>query len=92
MNAEKRQIVAVSQGTAILDYNNLIIPTLEALENIDNVFVVAALGGKGAVLPDAVDVPQNARIADWISFDDLLPLSDVFITNGGYGGVQNSLT
>ena len=91
INSEKRRIIAVSQGTVSHKYNHLIIPALEAFEDREDFLVVVALGKKGAVLPEGTVVPGNARVADWIPFDDLLPLSDVFITNGGYGGFQNSL-
>ena len=91
LNPENRFVVAVSQGTVALDYNHLIIPTLEALKERDDILVVAALGRKGATLPGAIVNSHNARIADWIPFDELLSLSDVFVTNGGYGGFQNAL-
>lgn len=91
LNSEKRRIVAVSQGTVSFDYSHLNIPTLEALKNRDDIFVVVALGKKGATLPEATIIPDNARVADWIPYDKMLPLSDVFVTNGGYGGFQNSL-
>ncbi|KAF8859047.1 UDP-Glycosyltransferase/glycogen phosphorylase [Acephala macrosclerotiorum] len=74
----KKRIVAVSQGTLdIDDYNKVIIPTLEGLKDLPNVIVVAALGKKGAILPEDYS---------------LLPLSDVFVTNGGYGGLNHALS
>jgi UDP:flavonoid glycosyltransferase YjiC (YdhE family) len=30
-------------------------------------------------------------VADWIPFDSLLPLCDIFVTNGGYGSFQNAV-
>jgi UDP:flavonoid glycosyltransferase YjiC (YdhE family) len=36
-------------------------------------------------------VPANARVAEFIPFDDLLPHIDVLVSNGGYGGVQQTL-
>lgn len=85
------RIVAVSQGTVALKPENLILPTLEALKDQEDILVVVALGKRGAVLPAEYSVPKNARVADWIPFDDLLPVSDVFVTNGGYGSFQNAL-
>lgn len=90
-NEHKRQIVAVSQGTMAINYHDLIISTLDALKTFDNLLVIVALGKKGATLPSSTVLPANARVADWIPFDDLLPLSDVFVTNGGYGSFQNAL-
>lgn len=36
-------------------------------------------------------VPANARVADRLDFDDLLPHVDLMITNGGWGGVLEAL-
>ena len=87
----KHQIVAVSQGTVIRNYNDLIIPTLEALGGSNDLLVVVALGKHGATLPTTAFIPENARVADWIPFDQLLSVSDIFVTNGGYGSFQNAL-
>ncbi|MFK3979000.1 glycosyltransferase [Micromonospora sp. NPDC050397] len=38
------------------------------------------------------DVPANARVAEFIPFDQLLPYTDVMVSNGGYGGVQQALS
>jgi len=89
VNVAKKRIVGVSQGTANVTFSKLIIPTMEALANADDVLVVVALGRKGAALPEGTVIPANARVADYIPFDDLLPFTDVFVTNGGYGGYQH---
>ncbi|KUJ07109.1 UDP-Glycosyltransferase/glycogen phosphorylase [Mollisia scopiformis] len=89
----KDKIVVVSQGTLLsLDFTQLIIPTLEGLKDLPGIIVVAALGRKGATLPEDYVVPSNARIGDFIPFDELFPLSDVFVTNGGYGGLNHALS
>ena len=92
VNAAKKRIVGVSQGTANVIFSNLIIPTMEALADLDDVLVVVALGREGVVLPEGTGVPENARVADYIPFDDLLPFADVFVTNGGYGGFQHCVS
>lgn len=80
-------VVVVTQGTvANEDFSSLIEPTLAALADLP-VLVVAATGRAGEVR----DVPANARIAEFIPFDDLLPHVDVLVTNGGFGAVQQSL-
>jgi len=86
-----KKIVAVSQGTVQLDYADLIIPTLQALASHPDIIVVAALGSKGATLPEGTVIPENARVADYIPFDELLPHCAVFVTNGGYGAVQHAI-
>jgi UDP:flavonoid glycosyltransferase YjiC (YdhE family) len=89
----KKDIIAVSQGTLLVnDFGHLIIPTLEALKDLPNIIVVAALGRKGATLPSGTPVPANARICDFIPFDELFPHCSVFVTNGGYGGLQHALS
>ena len=35
--------------------------------------------------------PANARAAEYLPYDELLPKIDVYVTNGGYGGVQYAL-
>ncbi|RDW79643.1 hypothetical protein BP6252_04281 [Coleophoma cylindrospora] len=91
-NPNKKRIVFVSQGTVQRDYTDLIIPTMEALKDEQDVLVVVALGKKGAKLPENHVAPENARIADFIPFDEVLPHSDVFVTNGGYGGFQHGVS
>ncbi|TDK25757.1 glycosyltransferase [Arthrobacter crusticola] len=83
-----RPVIHVTQGTIDnKDPGRLILPTLRALARLD-VLVVATTGG--APLPPG-DVPPNARVADFLPHEHLLPLVDVMITNGGYGGTQRAL-
>jgi UDP:flavonoid glycosyltransferase YjiC (YdhE family) len=85
--ASAPRVVVVSQGTAAnIDFTELVQPTLDALADLD-VLVVATLG-RAAELER---VPANARVAEFIPFDDLLPHTDVLVSNGGYGGVQQAL-
>jgi UDP:flavonoid glycosyltransferase YjiC (YdhE family) len=91
-NKEKKDIVFVCQGTVALNYQDLTIPTLEALEDRKNTLVVVALGKKGAVLPEDTHIPENARVADFIPYDEVLPHSAVFVTNGGYGAFQHGIS
>ena len=83
-----RPVIHVTQGTIDnKDPGRLILPTLRAVADLD-VLVVATTGG--APLPPG-DVPPNARVADFLPHEHLLPLVDVMITNGGYGGTQRAL-
>ncbi|RYP45040.1 hypothetical protein DL768_008555 [Monosporascus sp. mg162] len=90
-NPAKKDIVFVCQGTVRMDWNAIVIPTMEALKDRPNTLVVVALGKRGAALDPKTHVPENARVADYIPFDDILPLSSVLVHNGGYGGVRASL-
>jgi len=84
-----RPVVHVSQGTiANEDPSELILPTLRALAD-RNVLVVVTTGGASIAALGAL--PRNARAAEFISYDDLMPRVDVFVTNGGYGGLHYAL-
>jgi UDP:flavonoid glycosyltransferase YjiC (YdhE family) len=84
------RVVHVTQGTiANRDFSQLVLPTLEALRDSE-VLVVASTGGR-AVGDLASDLPANARVAEYLPYDQLLPKVDVMVTNGGYGGVQQAL-
>lgn len=84
-----RPVVHVTQGTiANRDYRQIIAPTLEALADED-VLVVVSTGGRP--LETLPPLPANARAATYLPYDQLLPRTDVYVTNGGYGGVQYAL-
>ncbi|MDR5700264.1 glycosyltransferase [Agromyces aerolatus] len=85
----RRPVVHVTQGTIDNhDYGRLVRPTLEALADRE-VTVVVTAGGRPVEAVGAV--PANARVERYLSYDELLPRTDVFITNGGFGGVQAAL-
>jgi UDP:flavonoid glycosyltransferase YjiC (YdhE family) len=84
-----RPVIHVTQGTvANKDYAEVIEPALEALADEDVLIAVTTGGRPLDTLPA---LPANARAAEYLPYDDLLPRTDVFVTNGGYGGVQYAL-
>ncbi|PRY35668.1 nucleotide disphospho-sugar-binding domain-containing protein [Umezawaea tangerina] len=84
-----RPVVVVTQGTlANRDLSDLVEPALLGLADLD-VTVVAALGREVEAL--SIPVPANARVAEFIPFDRLLPKADVYVTNGGFGGTQQAI-
>jgi MGT family glycosyltransferase len=84
-----RPVIHVTQGTfANTDYAQVIAPTLAALGGED-VLVVVATGGRP--LDTLPRLPANARAATYLPYDELLPRTAVYVTNGGYGGVQYAL-
>ncbi|KAG8673499.1 hypothetical protein FPOAC2_06943 [Fusarium poae] len=87
-----RRIVAVTQGTIAQDASNLIVPTIEALSDRDDLLVVAILGRKGAALPKDMAIPSNTRAIDHLPYDVLLPYASVFVMNAGYGGFLHGVT
>ena len=87
--AASRPVIHVTQGTiANRDYRQIIAPTLHALAGED-VFLAVATGGRP--LDTLPPLPRNAWAAPYLPYDELLPRTDVFVTNGGYGGVQYAL-
>ncbi|WP_194397180.1 glycosyltransferase [Microbacterium atlanticum] len=85
-----RTVVHVTQGTQNIDPADLIRPALEALAH-RNLLVVVSTGVRGRdELPFAV--PGNARVAGFLPYDELLPRTDVVITNGGWGGTLAALS
>lgn len=84
---QARPVVLVTQGTLATDPRELIWPTLQALAS-ENVLVIAA-GVQATALPGPL--PAHARAAAFVPFSLLLPYVDVYVTNGGYGGVQQAL-
>ena len=85
-----RPVVHVTQGTvANRDFDDLVRPTMEGLAQ-DDVLVVVTTGGR-PVDSLAGPLPDNVRVASYLPYDELLPKTDVLVTNGGYGGVQFAL-
>ncbi len=87
-----RKVVLVTQGTvANHDFSLLIGPALKALEDEDDLLVVVTTGGRPvSAIPGPI--PANARIATYLPFEWMLPRTDVFVTNGGYGSVNQALS
>ncbi len=87
-----RKVVLITQGTvANHNFGLLIGPTLAALANEPDLLVVATAGGRPI---DAIPgpIPGNARLASYLPFDWVLPKVDVFVTNGGYGSVNQAMS
>jgi hypothetical protein len=84
--ADGRRIVLVTHGTVTTDPADLIAASLQALEHEDILVVVA-----GADATSLGAVPANARVARFIPFDVLVPLTDVYVTNGRFGGVMTAI-
>ncbi|MBO0677796.1 glycosyltransferase family 1 protein [Mycolicibacterium sp. S2-37] len=84
-----RPVIHVTQGTvANTDYRQAIAPTLQAFAD-DDVLVVVTTGGRP--LDTLPPLPANARAAAYLPYDELLPRTAVYVTNGGFGGVQYAL-
>lgn len=82
--------ILVTQGTVETDVEKIIVPTLEAFKNSDSLVVVTTGGSKTEELRARYPYP-NILIEDFIPFTDIMPTCDVYVTNGGYGGVLLSI-
>ncbi len=86
---KSRRVVHVTQGTAAnADLSTLIRPTIDALADTD-LLVVVTTGGEPVERLGVL--PSNVRAAEFIPHTALFAHVDVFVTNGGYGGVTNAL-
>jgi UDP:flavonoid glycosyltransferase YjiC (YdhE family) len=90
-----RPVVHVTQGTMDnIDLGRLLVPALRGLGDED-ILVVASTGGRpvSALLEWlGGPLPSNARVEPFLPYEQLLPHTDVMITNGGFGGVQRALS
>ncbi|KAI1344214.1 glycosyltransferase family 1 protein [Xylariaceae sp. FL0016] len=82
---DRKKVVAVSQGTIATDYSEVLIPAMTGLAGRSDVMQIVILGVRGASLPADTQVPKNAKVVDYVPYDALLPFTDVFVTNGGFG-------
>lgn len=85
-----KKVILVTQGTIEKDPRKLIVPTLEAYKDTDYL-VVATTGGSGTAALREKYPHSNLIIEDFIPFADVLPFTDVYVSNGGYGGVMLSI-
>ncbi|MGY3616077.1 glycosyltransferase [Bradyrhizobium sp. USDA 10063] len=87
-----RKVVLVTQGTvANHDFGLLVAPTLAALADEPDLLVVVTTGGRPVDTIPGV-IPSNARVASYLPFEWILRKADVFVTNGGYGSVNQAMS
>ncbi|WP_343207714.1 nucleotide disphospho-sugar-binding domain-containing protein [Bradyrhizobium sp. Ai1a-2] len=87
-----RKVVLVTQGTLTNnDFSELVLPTVQALANEPDVLVMVTTGGRSI---DALSgtLPGNVRVAQYLPFEWALSKADAFVTNGGYGSVNQALS
>lgn len=83
-----KKLVVVSQGTLNINVTDLILPTCEALADMD-VLVVAVIHQLDRV--KGFQQPPNVRVAKYLPFNELFKHTDVLVSNAGYGTVQQAL-
>lgn len=90
MLADPRPVIHVTQGTLDNhDFTQLVGPALEALADSPVQIVVTTGGAPAHEL--ARIAPVNARIAEYLDYEELLPRTALMVTNGGFGGVMTAL-
>jgi UDP:flavonoid glycosyltransferase YjiC (YdhE family) len=80
------KVILVTQGTVEKDPEKIIVPALEAFQHTKHLVIATTGGSKTAELRERYTA-DNIIIEDFIPFDDVMPYADVYVTNGGYGGV-----
>jgi UDP:flavonoid glycosyltransferase YjiC (YdhE family) len=84
-----RPVVFVAQGViANRDQGQLLGPAIEAFEREEIEFVVTQ-GGRPNHLPAN---RRGVHVETYLPYEMILPKTDVFLTNGGFNGVQQALT
>jgi MGT family glycosyltransferase len=89
--ASGRPVVLVTQGTVATDPANLVAPAVEGLAGHDALVIATAVGFDADEVYPPGERPANVRLTPFVPFTELLPLTDLVVTNGGYGGVQLAL-
>ena len=84
------RIVLVTQGTVEKDIEKILVPALEAFRNTDTLVVATTGGSQTRTLRERYP-DRNFIIEDFIPFADIMPYADVYVSNGGYGGVMLSI-
>ncbi len=82
-----RKVILVTQGTVEKNPEKIIVPVLEAYKDSDTL-VIATTGGSQTQQLRERYPQQNLIIEDFIPFGDVMPYADVYVTNGGYGGIM----
>lgn len=82
-----KKVILVTQGTVEKDVEKILVPTLEAYKDSDYL-VIATTGGSQTKALQTRYPQDNIIIEDFIDFNYIMPHADVYITNGGYGGVM----
>jgi UDP:flavonoid glycosyltransferase YjiC (YdhE family) len=88
--AGRSPVILVSQGTAATAPDQLVVPTISGLVDDDLMVIAAGIRDPDELGPSSLSA--NVRVERFIPFSPLLPFVDVYVTNGGFGGVQYALS
>jgi UDP:flavonoid glycosyltransferase YjiC (YdhE family) len=88
---ETKRLILVTQGTvANRDFGQLVGPALTGLAKEKDLMVLVTTGGQ-PIESIPVEIPANARVANFLPYEQIMPRIDLLITNGGYGTVNMAL-
>jgi UDP:flavonoid glycosyltransferase YjiC (YdhE family) len=82
-------LVVIAASTVPDPKRSLVHAGLEALSG-EPVRVIAALNRRGERWPGAV--PANARVVDWVSYSQVMPLAGAVVATGGMGTIARALS
>lgn len=88
---DRKKVVIVAQGTVETEPTELILPTIRLLGDRPDVLTIAILGVRGATLKAPSPLPPNCRVADYLSYDAVLPYAALWVHNGGYGATMHGI-
>jgi UDP:flavonoid glycosyltransferase YjiC (YdhE family) len=81
-------LVLVAPSTSQDPEQRLLRAAVEGLAG-EEVRVLASTNNRPPAAP--VDVPANARLVDWVSYEQTMPRCDVVVCHGGHGTVARAL-
>jgi MGT family glycosyltransferase len=87
-----KKVILVTQGTVERDVEKIIVPTLEAFKDFPFLIIATTGGSPQTNRLRARFLQKNIIISEFLDFNQIMPYADVFVTNGGYGGVLLSIT
>lgn len=92
-SSQRKRIVLVTQGTESLDFNEVVIPTIQGLADREDILVIAILCHRGStlVMPDSTSLPSNTYVHEYFPFDAILPHADVFVSSSGFGALTHAI-
>jgi UDP:flavonoid glycosyltransferase YjiC (YdhE family) len=89
---EYRRRALISQGTIdTADFGKLIYPAVEALRDSGMQVVVSTGRQPAGPVRERIGA-ENVVVEEFLDFDAVLPASDVYVTNGGQGGVLMAIS
>ena len=93
VTGSRRPVVHVTQGSIRPDMTELVVPALRGLAGEDVLVVVTTGGPSEAAVRAAYGgpLPDNARVAEFVPYEEVFARAATVVTNGGYTGVTLAL-